>query len=768
MHTKSFGKTILILFLFFAEIEYSDAQTVYDFGFKKDFSVSVLDSSGAPLNFAWAGGMNSCHFSEIDMNLDGINDLVSFDKTGNKLLTFINNGITDSISYTFDPYYLKFFPDFSGWVHFIDYNNDQKNDIFTYAPGGIRVYKNVSDTILKFQLLYPMLNSDMGSSISNISVTYDDYPAIYDIDGDGDLDILSFFGLGTFIQMHQNLSQELYSNSDTLQYELSYYCWGDFSENSMNNKLSLNITCPWRDDTNNTSKTTRHTGSTMLADDFNNDGLTDLILGDVDYFNLIKLTNGGTADSAHMISQDTLFPSESIAVNFNSFPVASYVDLNNDSKKDLLVSPFSSVYTLAENTNSIWLYKNTGSPTLPNFSYVKPDFLQGEMIETGSGCYPVVYDYNSDGLQDIIVGNYGYLDSSYYEFGYLKSVFRSQIAVLENKGTLTNPSFQIVNTDYADLSQLKLTGLIPSFGDIDGDGDKDMICGNSDGSLIYFENTAGIENLPVYNAPVYNFQAIDVGDYSVPQLFDLNGDNLLDLAVGKKNGTISYFQNTGTINNPVFTHITDKLGQVNVSDPNISIHGYSSPYFFIDSNKIKLFSGSEKGNIFYYKNIESNLGGKFTAVDSILIFIDKDSSTLFINEGMRSGVAVYDLNNDGYKDLVTGNFSGGLSFYYGTKPHAMSSIDEAILDNGPGFNLHPNPANTDIKISYSKTFGSRIRVEIYDIIGNTVLMDERSFTDEFEIELSQLKSGFYICKAIAVNDQDIPTNLGSRKFVIVR
>jgi len=764
---KSSSKIFFILFLFFVVLKYSGAQTVYDFGFKKDFSISVLDSSGAPLDNAWGSGMNSCHFSAIDLNLDGVNDLVSFDKTGNKLLTFINNGISDSISYTFDPYYRKFFPELNGWVHFIDYNNDQKNDIFTYTPGGIMVYKNISDTILKFQLLYPMLNSDMGSSVSNISVTYDDYPAIFDIDNDGDLDILCFFGLGTFIQMHQNLSQELFSNSDTLLYELSYYCWGDFTESSLDNTLNLDIECPWRDNTED-DKATRHTGSTMLADDFNGDGLTDLILGDVDYFNLIKLTNGGTADSAHMVSQDTLFPSESIPVNFNSFPVPSYLDLNNDSKKDLLVSPFSSVYALAENTNSVWLYKNTGSTTIPNFSFVKPDFLQGEMIETGSGCYPVVYDYNSDGLQDIILGNYGYLDSSYYDLGYLKSVFRSQIAVLENNGSLTNPSFQIVDNDYADLSQLKLSGLVPTFGDLDHDGDMDMICGNSDGSLIYFENTAGSGNIPIYNAPVFNFQAVDVGDYSVPQLFDLNSDNLLDLAVGKKNGTITYFQNTGSINNPVFTKITDNLGQVNVTDPGISVHGYSSPCFFTDSNKIKLFTGSEKGSIFYYKNIESNLGGKFTAVDSVLIFIDKDSATNYINDGMRSGVAVFDFNNDGYQDMVTGNFSGGLSFYYGTIPHATSGIDEAVLLNGEGFNLYPNPANTTLKISFSKTYGSLIRVEIYDIIGNTVLINEGAFTDELEVELSGLKSGFYICKATAVNNQKNLTNLGSRKFVIIR
>ena len=198
----------------------AEAQVIYDYGFKQDISANVTDVNNLPLGNAWSGGLNSCHFSEIDLNLDGNPDLISFDKSGSKLLTFINNGLADSISYTFAPYYRKFFPELYGWVKIIDYNGDQKNDIFTYTSGGIKVFKNISETSLKFKLQYAILNSDMGSIISNIGVTYDDYPAIYDIDGDGDLDILTFFGLGTFIEMHKNLSQELYGNNDTLIYEL--------------------------------------------------------------------------------------------------------------------------------------------------------------------------------------------------------------------------------------------------------------------------------------------------------------------------------------------------------------------------------------------------------------------------------------------------------------------------------------------------------------------------------------------------------------------
>jgi len=767
-YMKALTKFFLFAFLFFTVRTVIYCQIQYDYGFKKDFSVYTTDSNGNPLAFAWAGGMNSCHFSELDLNLDGINDMVAFDKTGNKVLTFVNNNLPDSISYSYDAYYQKFFPALNGWAHFVDYNNDQKNDIFTYVPGGIAVYKNISDTILKFQLIYPMLNSDMGSSSSNIMVTNDDYPAIHDLDGDGDLDILVFFGLGTFLEMHQNLSQELTGTNDTLLYELSYHCWGGFAEGSLDNTLSLNVPCPWRNDTIDPDKATRHVGSTMLTEDFNGDGLVDMILGDVDYFNLIKLTNGGTADSAHMVSQDTLFPSNTTPVNFNSFPVASYLDVNNDGKKDLLVSPFSSVYALAENTRSVWYYKNNGTAAIPVFDYVKPDFWQGDMIEVGTGAYPVIYDYNGDGLQDILIGNYGYLDSSYYEFGYLKAVFCSQIAVLENTGTTTNPAFRLVTNDYAGLSALKLIGLLPTFGDVDDDDDMDMICGLSDGSLLYFKNIAGAGNIPLYDSPVFNYQSIDVGNNSAPQLFDLNNDNLLDLAIGSKTGLLSYYQNTGSTSNPIFTKITDSLGKVNVTDPNISVHGYSAPCFFNDSNKIKLFSGSETGRIFYYKDVESNLIGKFTAYDSILIFVDKDSATRYISEGMRSGVAVYDLNNDGYKDIITGNFAGGLCFYYGTKPQAASGIGEFLPEEHPGFSIYPNPATSLIKIELHKALETNMLVEFFDIIGHRVYAENLPCLPSLQIDISFLNSGFYTATISLPTGQKNLRRLGSSKFIIAR
>ena len=62
-----------------------------------------------------------------------------------------------------------------------------------------------------------------------------------------------------------------------------------------------------------------------------------------------------------------------------------------------------------------------------------------------------------------------------------------------------------------------------------------MILGNQDGSLIYVENTGGMNNPVIWNTPIQNYMAIDVGDESAPFLVDLDRDNDLDLVVGRRN-----------------------------------------------------------------------------------------------------------------------------------------------------------------------------------------------------------------------------------------
>jgi hypothetical protein len=92
------------------------------------------------------------------------------------------------------------------------------------------------------------------------------------------------------------------------------------------------------------------------------------------------------------------------------------------------------------------------------------------MLDFGAGAYPVFYDIDGDGLTDLLVGNYGYYDTSYLdEYLILHTEQTGKIALLKNTGTLTQPAFTLTERDFAGVSALELKGVMPAFGDLDGD-----------------------------------------------------------------------------------------------------------------------------------------------------------------------------------------------------------------------------------------------------------------------------------------------------------
>ena len=93
---------------------------------------------------------------------------------------------------------------------------------------------------------------------------------------------------------------------------------------------------------------------------------------------------------------------------------------------------------------------------------------------------------------------------------------------------------------------------IPAFADLDGDGDMDLLVGEYYGAMQYFENTGSASN-PQFAAPVKNPFGLDsVAGFAVPAFADLDGDGDMDLLVGEYNGGMQYFQNTGTASSPQF------------------------------------------------------------------------------------------------------------------------------------------------------------------------------------------------------------------------
>jgi len=700
-------------------------------------NIQVTGPSKSPFVFPWAGGMNSMQFGELDMNRDGVMDLIAFDREGNRKLCFINEGTSNTIDYSYHPEYAGNIPELYDWAIFADYNMDGKNDIFTYSPGyaSMMVYKNISDDVLKFErVVYPYLTSYQGGGYVNIYVTYADYPGITDVDNDGDLDILTFWGMGSFVEMHKNLSMEKYGIPDSLDYEQVTFCWGHFAESDESNVIYLD-TCLVKSPQDETpGRDERHTGSTFLMIDLDADNDKDLLLGDVDYPFLFALYNGGTADEAYITSFDTIFPSFEENIKVFSMPAAAYIDVNNDGLKDLIVSPFDPNPFISEDKEGVWLYLNHGANNQPDFSLFTKDFLQGEMIDRGSGAYPVLFDWDNDGLTDLFVGNYGEYQYSYYENYFLRSVFRSRLAYYKNTGTTGNPQFELMDNNFGGLWSKDLLGIYPAFADLNGDGTTDLLIGNENGTLIFLRNDGG--NLSVAEEQYFN---IDVGDYSTPQLFDLDKDGLLDLVIGEKGGNINYYRNTGTSSQPSFSFITDSLGKINVTDPMISYNGYSTPCFFRDAqNNTRLIVGSEQGILFCYDNIDGNLEGAFTPTDDLDELLDTEN--ISSDRGYRTSAVISDISENGHLEMIAGNFSGGLEYFNGSA-EVLPGIIQHTLNTGQ-IKLYPNPADNVIHISVNT--GQIQKVTIYSLTGQLVLQQTINSLKETSLNISHILPGMYL------------------------